>query len=221
MTEGRNRIDQGRIQLTNTTRMGGMEMRRVLFRTFLAVALTTATKASAIEAQHGTHIGVRGGVSVATASFDVDTFDEDNRTGFVGGPFVDFDFGALGFQVAGLYNSKGVDTSLGELDLKYIELPAVVKLGIPLPAFKPSIFGGASIAFRTGCELDGVDCSDAFQSTDFLGVVGADAAIYLGEISLWADARYNVGLTDVDADDIFGDLKNRNWNLTAGIGFKP
>ena len=24
-----------------------------------------------------------------------------------------------------------------------------------------------------------------------------------------------------DAGDVFGDLKNRNWNLTAGVGFKP
>lgn len=202
--------------------MSGIGMKWIVARAAVAVALAIAAGASRTAAQHGTEIGVRGGVSVATASFDVDTFDEENRTGFVGGPFVNFDFGALGVQVAGLYNSKGVDTSLGELDLKYIELPAVVKLGIPLAVFKPSIFGGAAVAFRTGCELAGVDCGDAFASTDFLAVVGADAAIYVGEISLWADARYDIGLSDIeDADDVFGGLKNRNWNLTAGIGVRP
>lgn len=192
-------------------------------RLSLAVGLALAIGVTQATAQQGTQIGLRGGVSVASASFDDDTFDEENRTGFVGGPFVNFDFGALGFQVAGLYNSKGVDTNVGELDLKYIEVPAVLKLGIPLAVIKPSVFGGAAVAFRTGCELDGVECSDdAFKKTDFLGVVGADVAIYAGPVSLWADARYDIGLSNIDdADDVFGELKNRNWNLTAGIGFQP
>ena len=187
----------------------------------LVVGLSTA--ASPALAQHGTEIGLRAGVSVATASFDSDTFDESNRTGFVGGPFINFDLGALGFQIAGLYNSKGVQTNVGELDLKYIELPAVLKLGLPLEVIKPSVFAGAAIALRTGCEIDGVECGDsAFESTDYLGVVGADVAIYLGAVSFWADARYNVGFGSInDAEDVFGDLKNRNWSLTAGIGFEP
>lgn len=189
----------------------------------LAVTLALALAALPAAAQQGTQIGLRGGISVASASFDDDTFEEENRTGFVGGPFVNFDFGALGFQVAGLYNAKGVDTNVGELDLKYIEVPAVVKLGIPLAVLKPSVFGGAAVAFRTGCEIDGVECpEDAFKSTDFLAVVGADVAIYAGPVSLWADARYDIGLSDIDdAGDVFGGLKNRNWNLTAGVGFTP
>jgi len=188
-----------------------------------AVAVSLALGAAQATAQAGTTIGLRGGVSVASASFDDDTFDEENRTGFVGGPFVNFDMGALGLQIAGLYNAKGVKTNAGDLDLKYIEVPAVLKLGIPLSVFKPSVFGGAAVAFRTGCELDGVECpDDAFKSTDFLGVVGADLAIYLGAVSFWADARYDIGLSDIhDADTVFGELKNRNWNLTAGIGFEP
>lgn len=189
----------------------------------LVILVAVAFGAVPVRGQHGTTIGVRGGISVASASFDPDVFDEENRTGFAGGAFVDFDLGVLGFQVAGVYNAKGVQTEVGELDLAYIELPAVVKIGIPLAVLKPSVFGGASVAFRTSCEIDGTECSeDAFSSTDFLGVLGADLAIYLGGISLWADARYNVGLRDIDdASDLFGDLKNRNWSLTAGLGFSP
>lgn len=192
-------------------------------RLSLAVGLALTIGVTQATAQQGTHIGLRGGVSVASASFDDDTLEKENRTGFVGGPFVNFDLGALGFQVAGLYNAKGVDTNVGELDLKYIEVPAVLKLGIPLAVIKPSVFGGAAVAFRTGCELNGVECSDDdFKKTDFLAVVGADVAIYAGPVSLWADARYDIGLSEIDdADDVFGGLKNRNWNLTAGIGFQP
>jgi len=198
-------------------------MKRANYAISMAVGMSLAFGAAQAAAQDGATVGLRGGVSVASASFDDDTFDEENRTGFVGGPFLNFDAGPLGFQVAGLYNSKGVNTNVGELDLKYIEVPAVVKLGIPLEVFKPSVFGGAAVAFRTGCELDGVECpEDAFKTTDFLGVVGADLALYLGAVSLWADARYDIGLSDIDdADDVFGEFKNRNWNLTAGIGFQP
>lgn len=198
-------------------------MNRANYAISIAVGLSLAFGATRATAQDGATVGLRGGVSVASASFDTDTFDEENRTGFVGGPFVDFGAGPLGFQVAGLYNAKGVDTNVGELDLKYIELPAVLKLGIPLEVIKPSVFGGAAVAFRTGCELDGVECpEDTFKTTDFLAVVGADVALYMGSVSFWADARYDIGLSDIDeADDVFGELKNRNWNLTAGIGFQP
>lgn len=191
--------------------------------TALAFAATFAVGATPAAAQDGTTIGLRGGVSVASASFDDDTFDASNRTGFVGGPFVNFDFGLLGFQLAGLYNSKGFETATGELQLDYIEIPAVLKVGIPLEVIKPSIFAGGAFAVRTNCALDGVDCGDDdFKRTDFSGVIGADLAIYLGGVSLWADARYNVGLGDInDATDVFGDLSNRNWNLTAGIGIQP
>jgi hypothetical protein len=79
------------------------------------------------------------------------------------------------------------------------------------------------VAFRTSCEIDGVECAEgAFKNTDFLGVVGADVGIYLGAVAFFADARYDIGLSDInDLSDIFGDLKNRNWSLTAGVGFKP
>lgn len=195
----------------------------IVHRVAIVTTLALTAGATPALAQHGTEIGLRAGVSVASASFDTDTFDESNRTGFVGGPFINFDLGALGFQVAGLYNTKGVQTNVGELDLQYIEIPAVVKLGLPLEVIKPSVFAGAAVAFRTGCEIDGVECGDsAFESTDYLAVVGADVAIYLGAVSFWADARYDIGLSSInDAEDVFGDLKNRNWNLTAGIGFKP
>ncbi len=188
----------------------------------LAIVLGVGLLPTRVVAQHGTEIGFRGGVSVASASFDIDTFDKANRTGFVGGPFINFDFGSLGFQIAGLYNTEGVDTNVGSLDMAYFEIPAVLKLGIPLSVIKPSVFAGAAVAFRTSCDVDGVACADNdYETTDYSGVVGADVGLYLGPISLWADARYNVGLKDINkVSDVFGDLKNRNWNLTAGVGFK-
>jgi hypothetical protein len=188
----------------------------------LAMSLTLLAAAPA-HAQ--TTLGVRGGISVASASFDTDTFDASNRTGFVGGVFLDFGGSNLfGFQVGAQYSQKGAEFDAGatveELSLNYLEIPAVLKVGLPLGALKPSIFAGAALGFNTGCEGgSGEDCGDDVTSTDFSGVVGADLAIFLGGLSLWADARYNVGLSDIPDGDAFGDFKNRAFNLTAGLGF--
>jgi hypothetical protein len=178
------------------------------------------------QAQEGWELGFRGGVSVASASLDADeTFSRSNRTGFVGGVFLNYDAGILGLQFGGQYSQKGVDLDVGgaidEFSLSYLEIPAVVKLGIPLGVIKPSVFGGAGLGFQTGCDVSGEDCGDDFKGTDFTGIAGADVAIYLGSLSLWADGRYHFGLNNInEASDVVGDLKNRNWTLQAGIGFK-
>ena len=202
-----------------------MRTSRIVPVGLLAVGFLAGTYSSA-SAQKGLELGFRGGVSVASASLDVsETFDKSNRTGFVGGVFLNYDASILGFQVGAQYAQKGVDLDIGdavnEFSLSYLEIPAVVKLGIPLGVIKPSVFGGAGLGFKTGCDNSGEDCGDDFKGTDFTGIAGADVAIYLGSISLWADGRYHFGLSNIsDASDVVGDLKNRNWTLQAGLGFK-
>lgn len=190
---------------------------------FLAFLLVVGFAEEAA-AQLGAEIGVRGGVSVASASFDLETFDADNRTGFVGGPFVDLNLGMFGVQVAGLYHQMGFESSDFDLRLSYLEVPVVLKVGVPLLLVKPSLFGGVTLGFEGSCEINGADCSDDDTSSpQYGGVAGADVAIYLGGLSVWADGRYNFGLSDVnDASDAFseiGDFQNRAWNLTVGVGF--
>ena len=202
-----------------------MRTTRFLLSAFASFALLAVAVPRA-QAQEGLALGFRGGVSVASASFDADeTFSKSNRTGFVGGIFLNYDVGVLGFQVGGQYAQKGVDLDVGnavdEFSLSYLEIPAVVKLGIPLGIIKPSVFGGAGLGFQTGCDESGEDCGDQIKGTDFTGIAGADVAVYLGSLSLWADARYHFGLNNInETSDVVGDLKNRNWTLQAGIGFK-
>ena len=195
-------------------------------RSALVAATMLGIGVSNVSAQQRTTLGVRGGVSVASASLDIDeTFSQDNRTGFAGGVFLDFDGGIFGLQVAGQYTQKGaeldVSNTVSDLSLAYLEIPGVLKLGIPLGSVKPSVFGGVALSFITTCDNDGEDCKESVTSTDFLGIAGADLAIYLGAVSLWADGRYHFGLSNVsDAGDIVDDLKNRNWTFQAGLGFR-
>lgn len=179
----------------------------------------------ALPLQAQTTIGVRGGVSVSSAELDIDeTFDKSNRTGFVGGVFLDFGgSGLFGFQVGAQYSQKGAELDLEgvkeDLSLNYLEIPAVMKLGLPLGVLKPSLLGGVALGFNTGCDGPDGDCADEVTSTDFAGIFGADVVFDLGGPSLWADARYYFGLSDIsDAADI-DELKNRAWMLQAGIGF--
>ncbi len=191
-----------------------------------AVLFLMVMSTSGLKAQNGLELGVRAGVSVAGASLDVsETLDKSNRTGAAAGLFLNYDHGLLGFQVAGQYSQKGVDLDFGEtvseFSFAYVEIPAVLKLGIPMGIVKPSVFGGAGIGFTANCDINGADCGDEIKSTDTFGIAGADVAIYLGSLSLWADGRYHFGLTNIsDASDVVGDLKNRSWTLQAGIGVK-
>ncbi|MCJ7627292.1 MAG: PorT family protein, partial [Longimicrobiales bacterium] len=206
-------------------RSWSMRTTRLALAALTALLLPTVAPALA-EAQEGLQLGFRGGVSVASASVHLqETFSKSNRTGFAGGIFLNYDASVFGFQIGGQYTQKGVDLDLGNVvnnfSLSYVEFPAVIKLGIPLGAIKPSVFGGAALGFKTGCDSNGNDCGDEFKGTDFLGIAGADLAIYLGSISLWMDGRYHFGLTNISkTGDVVGDLKNRNWTLQAGIGFK-
>lgn len=203
---------------------------RSIVRSTLAVLVGLAFVTAQAQAQQGAELGVRGGVSVASASWALDeTFDKSNQTGFAGGVFLNYDMGILGFQIAGQYAQKGVKatdstdpdfTGEGEIKLDYLEFPAVVKAGIPLGIIKPSVLAGAAMAFNTKCDAAGVDCKDDIKSTDFYGIVGLDAAIYVGSISLWVDGRYNIGFSSIDsAEDIVSDLKNRNWTFQGGVAF--
>jgi hypothetical protein len=195
-------------------------MRTWRFVSVLAAALLLS--AASIQAQ--TTLGVRGGVSVSSVDLDVaETFDDSNRTGFDGGVFLDIGgSNILGFQIGAQYAQKGAELDFGEaveeLTLNYLEIPAVLKLGLPLGVLKPSLLGGVALGFNTSCEGFGGDCDDEVTSTNFVGVLGADVAVYLGGISLWADGRFNFGLSDIaDAADI-DELKTRAWTLQAGIG---
>lgn len=197
-------------------------------RSGLAAAL--ALFALSAPALHGqTTLGIRGGVS--GASIDVnnvgDLVDDGNRTGFTGGVFLDWGSSSLfGFQVGAAYTQKGAELDFGDvvedLSLAYLEIPAVVKVGLPLGIVKPSVFGGVGLGFNISCDVGDEDCGDEVKGTEWAGIFGADVAIYLGGLSVWVDGRYHYGLndiSDVEAGADFDELKNRSWSFQAGVGF--
>lgn len=196
-------------------------------RAALVAAGLAATTGPAL-AQSGVTLGVRGGVSVAGASLDAsETFADENRTGLVGGAFLALQPGPFGLQLELLYHEKGFREENGprDLDVAYLEIPALLKLGLPLAVVRPGVFGGVAVAFETRCEFRGLDCAEAgleTNGTELSGVLGADLRVALGGLSLWADGRYSVGFSDIhDAGDLFEEIENRSWDFTVGAGFSP
>ncbi|MEJ2547111.1 MAG: porin family protein [Gemmatimonadota bacterium] len=170
--------------------------------------------------------GVKAGVSVAKADIgDIsETFDRSNRTGFAGGLFLHQYWGLVGAQAEVNYIQKGSKLSFPtageeETKLDYLELAGLLKVGIPLGIVRPSVFGGLGFDIKLSCNSPEEPCDD-IKSTDWIGIFGGDFAVYLGSFSIFGDARYNLGLSNI-FDDPSGilDVKNQGWTFQAGVGF--
>jgi hypothetical protein len=185
---------------------------------------------STAQAQVPKVLGVRGGVSVASASIDdvSGTFDQSNRTGFAGTLFFNTGKGVFSLQPELSYIQKGVEESgtSNSTELSYLELALLLKAGLPLGIARAGVFGGIGADFEMDCKIaegsQSESCSDAgleTNSPDWNGLFGIDVAVYLGSISLWGDGRYAVGLSNIsDLESI--SYKNRSWIFSAGIGFE-
>jgi hypothetical protein len=89
------------------------------------------------------------------------------------------------------------------------------------------VFSGVGIGVEAGCKINDVNCEDtpfAFEteSTDPTGIFGADLDVPLGEsASLRADVRYLIGFSDIHkASDVWTEIKNRAWAVSAGVAFR-
>jgi hypothetical protein len=198
-------------------------MRRNLF---LALAFLFLATGAARAQMYDQAWGVKIGVSVAdlNVSDAGDAVSPDNQTGLVAGAFVHKYWGILGAQLELNYIEKGAKFDSGietsSTEITYLEPAALLKAGLPVGIARVGAFGGVGFDFRLSCDTDGEDCGDDVKSTDFTGIVGVDVGVYVGPISVWGDARYNVGLGDInEATDVVGDFKNRAWTFQAGIGF--
>jgi len=187
--------------------------KRVLLGSVLMLSATMAPPALAVGL-----IGIRGGVSVASVSLDINqTFSEENRTGFAGSGFLSMGLGVITIQPEVSYIQKGAkDATTGsELKLDYFEVAGLAKFGLPIPVVTPHAFAGFAADFE-------VDKSSKFavdtSSVDYNLLFGVDVEFHLGKLVIVGDGRYALGLTDVsEASEVVKDLKNRAWILSAGL----
>ncbi|MFO7653037.1 MAG: porin family protein [Candidatus Krumholzibacteriia bacterium] len=172
--------------------------------------------------------GVKAGVNLSRVDMDVQGLTgRENRTGFVGGPWVRLPLPGLALQVEALYARKGfkgaelAGAADAEAKYTYLDVPVLVRFAFPSPVVAPYVFAGGQLGILLDAEGRGlpeaggsgwVDIGDWTRDTAFALVVGAGVDL----ASLHVDLRYSFGLTDLS--DLPGvETKDRTFSLMAGV----
>ena len=175
----------------------------------LCVLLSTWASAQKID------LGIKAGVNFATIS---EANNLSNKTGFVAGAFVGGKFNDnVGFQIDLLYSQQGAKFNASEFNLDYFSLPVVVKVylvkGLHLqvgPQF------GILLDDDTQSAIGETINDIAASNFDFSGVAGLGIELPFG---IRADARYQIGFTDVSGQSQFNNGKNNVFTVAVGYSF--
>ena len=209
-------------------------------RTFVAgigLLLVLAFLGGPLAAQEN-RVGLVAGVSIASLGGD-DSGDPDSSLGLDVGAYLSWEVAESWAIRPGIYYvQKGAEaTDAGgtlELNLDYVELPVLLEYRIPTEgALGVHLFGGPAVAFEVSCELElsgsgvsaTVDCTDpnldgGFQtsSVDFGIMLGGGLRFSAGgSVDLVVEGSYNLGLTSIDDSPEDNDIKNRAFQINAGL----
>ena len=194
----------------------------------------------------GFTIGIKGGLNVASLSVDDPAdpdFGFDSRTGLVGGAYIQC--GGVGwFTLQGelLYSRNGAKVTGADpaytIDLDYLRVPVLfmARLSSGESPVLPIAYLGPQVSFQTRCQVteeDGgapasLDCASEEVAeplitnlVDFGLVFGGGLEVPVGRLMMQLDARYNLGLSNInggpDATDT--SVSNRGWSFTVGLGY--
>lgn len=190
-------------------------------------------------------IGVKGGLNVSTLSVDDPSnpdLEFDSQTDFLAGAFLQC--GGIGwFTLQGevLYSQNGAKTKgedpAAQIDLNYLRVPVLLmaRLASRESPMYPILYAGPQLAFETRCQItgqvDGVSSSFACDSeeldepletnnVEFGLVFGGGFEVLFSRLTMQLDARYNLGLTNLNGgtDASTVSVKNRGWSFVIGLG---
>lgn len=122
----------------------------------------------------------------------------------------------------------GGGTAQLDIELAYLELPVLLRVGLPRGRFRPMLFGGPAGALQIGCDLQLIgpeqpvrstcDAADftVFRQVDFSYVVGGGLEIRWPQSALSLEGRYTGGLRSV----LEGfDVRNRGFGVVLALTF--
>jgi len=124
----------------------------------------------------------------------------------------------------------------GTLSGDYLDIPVLLKASFGDGPVKPYLLAGASIAFLLGdvkieidkVTIDGVDVTNQIpsnereqivktKSTDLILNFGGGVIIPAGQVNIFIEAQYNLGLTDVN-DEPNDDMKIKSTGIQIKAG---
>lgn len=189
-------------------------MKKVFLSLICLASIATASAQFSLGAKAGAQLtDFRGGSYFAE--------DSKMKFGYYGGVYGRYHFtDKIAAQAEVLYSAQGakIDATDGEYDhnLNYITVPVMFQYHLPLGLYFET---GPQVSFLTKAELkDGdqkLDVKDVTKKTDFAWVAGAGFKI---TEELGVNARYNIGISDINDAEMGG--KAHNNAIQLGISWK-
>ncbi|NNG27824.1 MAG: PorT family protein [Ignavibacteriaceae bacterium] len=175
-------------------------------------------------------LGLQAGTNLGDVSLDPtpESVTTGMRTGIMFGGVLFYSFSPIfGLQVEPAYIQKGatVDISMTQLEGTitgdYIDIPVLLKASFGDGPVKPYLLAGASIAFLLGdvkLEIDNAtEETLETKSTDFILNFGGGVLIPAGQVNIFIEGQYNLGLTDVN-DEPEDDMKIKSTGIQIKAG---
>lgn len=208
-------------------------MRRALLA-LLALCLVIVA-----EAPGQVTLGLKAGFNVS--DLDVqntagEAVDWKSKAAFTGGAYLQLGLGdVFAVQPEILYSPKGAKQDLTDgalsLDLTYLDVPLLIMARIPAgdSPIWPILFAGPVISFEMDCKLKSpsvsLDCdagdtpASRTDATDYGVTFGLGFEFFFGSVRSQLDARYTLGLNDINATGSGASVKNRGWTFLFGLGY--
>ena len=130
-----------------------------------------------------------------------------------------------GRSVASVEGGGTADLDIG---LAYIEVPLLLRAGLPRGRFRPMVFGGLAPAIQIGCDVQVSDpaqpvratCTEvdftAFRTFDIGAVVGGGLEVRWPQSALSIEGRFTSGRRSVVRDF---DVRNRAFGIVLALTF--
>ncbi|MCK6561609.1 outer membrane beta-barrel protein [bacterium] len=199
-------------------------------KTMVLLALPVALAVSQ-PAQSQTRVGGLFGVNFAGQSIAAtyDASELSSRTVFGLGAVVDVPLREkMTLHLEPMYLQKGAkaehDDYETRTEMTYLEIPVLAKYTLGNSLYQPYVMAGPSLGFRLGAnyvrdwqegEDDKTDIKDRTTGMDFGLALGGGVSYPLGDKSLFAEARYSMGLKDIDTSER-SSLKNKGLQFMVG-----
>ncbi len=195
----------------------------VVLTSLLSVVAFGAESTLETNASARPHLGVQVGANFETASTP-SAISSRTHTGYSVGVVADFPVaGVFSIQPELNYTRRGIElaniggASAG-VNYHSIELPVLAKVAF-LDGIRPYVFAGPMGVWNVSTELtgsfSGATGSSSFNPKTFDIAAVAGVGIEIG--SLFANARYVLGLTDINSNS--AEWKSRGFKLLAGLKF--
>ena len=202
---------------------------------FLFVLLTLCM---VLPANAQVNLGVLGGLNLANINVDppMEGIELSNRIVFVVGGVLDYRLSKyFTLRLEPMYLQKGVkfetDEAPGGVDYEfksaYLEIPLMITYTFVIQKIKPYLIAGPTIGFCLSAKKDiswdsehrDVDIKEGTESIDFGLGLGAGLNVPIGSNSIFLEARYVFGLTNVNEEPSDPEVKNKGIQIFAGLTF--